>query len=101
MGMPEFLELAKLMNVTASSVSKMAKRLDERNLILFERYGIITMTEMGIAKGKKLAEKHDILVQVYRMFGIEDEYVEQEVKNIGIFISDYVVKKMEHFLRSQ
>lgn len=38
-------QLAKSLQVSVPSASKMAKKLNEENLIQFQRYGIITLTE--------------------------------------------------------
>ena len=66
-GYARISELAKFLNVSASSVSRMAKRLNQSKLIEFERYGIITLTKKGFLEGKKLATRREILVQLYRV----------------------------------
>ena len=100
-GYARISELAKFLNVSASSVSRMATRLNESKLIDFERYGIITLTKKGLLEGKKLARRREILVQLYRVFGIEERYVEKEVKNIENQISDHVIGKIELFLKGK
>ena len=100
-GYARISELAKFLNVSASSVSRMAKRLNQSKLIEFERYGIITLTKKGLLEGKKLATRREILVQLYRIIGIEEKYVEKEVKNIENHISDHVIEKIELFLKKK
>ena len=100
-GYARISELAKFLNVSASSVSRMAKRLSERKLIEFERYGVITLTKKGFLEGKKLATRREILVQLYRTFGIEERYVENEVKNIENHISNQVIGKIELYLKKK
>ncbi len=65
----------------------MANRLTKSKLIDFERYGVITMTKKGFSEGKRLATRREILVQLYRFIGVEEEYVEKEVKKIENDIS--------------
>ena len=100
-GYARISEIAKFLNVSASSVSKMAKRLKQSKLIEFERYGIITMTKKGLLEGKKLVARREILVQLYRIIGIDEGYVEREVKNIENHISDHVIGKIELFLKGK
>ena len=69
--------------------------------IEFERYGIITLTKKGLLAGKKLATRRELLIELYRMIGIEDKYVEKEVKNIENDISDLVIEKIELFLKKK
>ena len=94
-------ELAKFLNVTASYVSKIAKRLNQIELIEFERYGVITLTKKGFLVGKRLATRREILVQFYKLIGVEEGYVEKEVKNIENQMSDHVVGRIELFLKKQ
>ena len=100
-GYARISELAKFLNVSASSVSRMANRLTKSKLIDFERYGVITMTKKGFSEGKKLATRREILVQLYRFIGVEDKSVEKEVKKIENDISDHVIGKIELFLKKK
>ena len=80
---------------------KWLKGSNESKLIEFERYGIITMTKKGLLEGKKLVTRREILVQLYRIIGIDEGYVEKEVKNIENHISDHVIGKIEFFLKGK
>ena len=100
-GYARISELAKILNISASSVSRMATKLNESKLIDFERYGVITLTKKGVLKGKKLARRREILFQLYRFIGVEEEHVEKEVKKIENDISDHMVGTIEHYLKKE
>lgn len=91
-------QLAKSLQVSVPSASKMAKKLNEENLIQFQRYGIITLTEKGNEISKRLIQKHRILVHFFKVIGIEQEKIENEAKNVETYISSEVVEKLERFL---
>ena len=59
-------EIANYLNVTASSVSKMANRLKKLNLIEFEKYGKINLTTNGILLGKYLLWRHNVLKKFFK-----------------------------------
>lgn len=91
-------QLAKSLQVSVPSASKMAKKLNEENLIQFQRYGIITLTEKGNEISKGLIRRHKILVHLFEVIGIEQEKIENEVKNVETYISSEVIEKLERFL---
>lgn len=91
-------QLAKSLDVSVPSASKMAKRLKEENLIDFQRYGNITLTQKGEERAKQLALNHHILVHFFRLIGVKEEKVEEEVRNIESYISGEMILIMEHYL---
>jgi DtxR family transcriptional regulator, Mn-dependent transcriptional regulator len=90
--------LAKSLNVSVSSSSKMIGKLNREELINYQRYGIITLTAYGLSKGKKLASNHQILVQFFRFIGFEEEKIEREVNNIEYYISSDAIDKIKQLL---
>ncbi len=75
-GFTRVTQIAKSLEVSVPTVSKMAKKLNEDELIVFKRYGMITLTEKGMEIGKVLQEKHDCLVKLFRLIGIDEEQIE-------------------------
>ena len=78
-------EIAIFLNVKASSVSKMANRLKELNLIEFEKYGKIKLNKNGINLGKYLLWRHNILKKFFKLINKKNYNLEQ-------------VEKIEHFV---
>ena len=78
-------EIAIFLNVKASSVSKMANRLKELNLIEFEKYGKIKLNKNGINLGKYLLWRHNILKKFFKLINKKNYSLEQ-------------VEKIEHFV---
>ena len=78
-------EIAIFLNVKASSVSKMASRLKELNLIEFEKYGKIKLNKNGINLGKYLLWRHNILKKFFKLINKKNYNLEQ-------------VEKIEHFV---
>nr|WP_106781276.1 metal-dependent transcriptional regulator [Lysinibacillus timonensis] len=91
-------QLAKSLQVSAPSVSKMAKKLSEEEYITFQRYGIITLTEKGLEIGKQLQEQHEYLVRLLRLMGIEDNQIQNELKNIEFCMSARLKNKIKEFV---
>ncbi len=89
--------LAAKLNVTPPSASKMAAKLKVQGLILFEHYGIITLTEKGREMGEYLLRRHKILHQFFCLLnGSENEL--RQVERLEHFVSPDTVKNLEALL---
>lgn len=94
-------ELAKSLQISVPSASKMAKKLHEEQFIEFKRYGNITLTEKGKNICLQLMRKHNMLVELFSFIGVENDKIENEVKKIESYVSDEVINTIEQFLSKQ
>lgn len=90
--------IAKLLNVSVSSASKMIAKLNREEFIHYQPYGIITLTECGLLNGEKLASNHQILRQFFQYIGFESDKIENEVNNIESYISSEAIEKIRQLL---
>lgn len=64
--------LAELLHVKASSATKMVQKLGELNLIDYERYGIIVLTDSGKNVGCYLLKRHLTVEKFLKIIGIDN-----------------------------
>lgn len=97
-------QLAGLLNVKASSASKMVQKLGAMGLLKYEKYGIIVLSDDGKEIGKFLLERHKIIEEFLRLLGCEDDVLVQTeliehninsstVKNIKILNNFFIDNK--------
>lgn len=91
-------QLAKSLQVSVSSVSKMVKKLNDEEYIEFQRYGMISITKKGRVVCERLLKKRLVLERFLQYIGVDEENVEEEVKAIESTISTDVVQQIDHFL---
>lgn len=77
--------ISSILHVRPSSASKMITLLKERNLVTFEKYGTIFLTEKGRLLGEYFLFRHEIL---HRFFC----YMNQTENELEL------VEKVEHFI---
>ncbi|MHB8125681.1 MAG: metal-dependent transcriptional regulator [Desulfitobacteriaceae bacterium] len=70
-------KLAELLNVKASSASKMVQKLGELGLLNYEKYGIVILTESGKEVGEYLLERHRIIENFLRFLECGDDVLIQ------------------------
>lgn len=64
--------LAELLNVKASSASKMVQKLGELGMLKYEKYGVIILTDSGMEIGEFLLKRHSIIEEFLHNIGISD-----------------------------
>ncbi|OEH86861.1 DNA-binding protein [Desulfuribacillus stibiiarsenatis] len=78
-------DLASSLNVQPPSVTKMIQKLNDKNLIVYEKYGNIQLTVQGQELGKYFLERHNIVKNFLIVLGIE-ENVQKHVEQIEHYI---------------
>ena len=72
--------LAEMLNVQASSATKMVQKLAQLGLIDYKKYGIILLTDGGKKIGKFLLDRHKIIETFLSFLGVsENILVETEL----------------------
>lgn len=97
-GFTSVTEVARSLNVSLSSVTKMVQKLNEEEYLQYHRYGKIHMTKKGLEKGKKLALNHKILEEFFQLIDLEEEQIHSEIANIEYYISSNAVSKIKDFI---
>ncbi len=65
-------KLAELLNVKASSASKMVQKLGELGMLKYEKYGVVILTESGKDVGEFLLRRHIAIEMFLKNIGISD-----------------------------
>lgn len=92
-------EIASELDISLPSASKMVVKLKTFGFVNFQRYGTVTLTKKGLETGKQLAYNHKVLLEFFRIIGIQEENLYQEVGNIEGFIGSESVEKIDRFLK--
>lgn len=92
--------VSEALNVTPSSVSKMCSRLKKQGLIVFERYGNISLTEKGTVIASYLLWRHQLLESLLKQINQNEFHLEQ-VEKIEHFIDIDTLKNIEYFIEKK
>lgn len=99
---PRVTDIAEKMNCTKASVNKSLKILTEQELINYEPYGKIELTEEGTKLAKKILEANDIVyVFLKEILGEEKDIAEEEAKEIKMVIKDTTLNKLAKFVHKE
>ena len=90
-------EISNKLNVKYSSTNNMLNKLKELDLVNYDKYKKISLTEEGIHLGKYLLYRHDILTTFFKLLNNKD-YKLQEVEKIEHYLSVKTIKNIEKLI---
>lgn len=80
-------ELADALNVQPPSATKMVQKLSELNLIDYEKYGVITLSNEGRSIGEALIKRHNTILELLKILGISENNLLEETEKIEHTVS--------------
>lgn len=87
-GMVRSLDIAEYMGFSKPSVSRAVGILKKGEYIIVDRYGYITLTDLGRSVAEKIYERHTILTEVLVSLGVSRESASEDACKIEHVISD-------------
>lgn len=92
-------KIAAHLDVQPATASDMLKKLKEKNLIDYEKYGKITLTEIGKFKAVELLRKHRLWETfLYRKLGFTWDEVHEIAEQLEHINSTKLTDKLDEFL---
>lgn len=92
------LDISRYMNVSAPSVTKMLKRLDESGYLEYEKYHGINLTSKGIVLADTIRQKHGILLEFFEILGIGHDIANQDTEGIEHHLNPKTIKQLRKFI---
>ncbi len=92
-------DIAQKMKCTKPSVNKAIHILKNNNLINYETYGTIELTEEGEKLAKKIIEAYDIIyIFLKEVLNVEEEKAKSEAEKIKTAINDETLNKLARYV---
>ncbi len=80
-------DIANLLSVHPSSVTKMVQKLDKDGYLVYEKYRGIILTDKGKKIGGRLVYRHELLEKLMNIIGVEQENIYRDVEGIEHHLS--------------
>jgi DtxR family Mn-dependent transcriptional regulator len=92
--------MATRLNVSLPSVTEMIRKLAKRDLVKYERYGIIELTVKGRSMAKDVYKKHKLLTRFFLSIGIDKRTAMHDACLAEHVLSRKTISKINEFVRS-
>ena len=97
-GYANTIDISRYLNVSAPSVTKMLQRLDENGYLEYEKYRGINLTAKGNAVADTIRQKHGILLEFFKMLGINHEIANQDAEGIEHHLNPHTIRQLRKFI---
>ena len=97
-GYANTLDISRYMNVSAPSVTKMLRRLDEGGYLDYERYHGIKLTDRGSAIAESIRQRHGTLLEFFGMLGITGEAANQDAEGVEHHLNPQTLSQLRKFV---
>ncbi len=93
------IDIAAYLNFSKPSVSRAIKNLKEKELIIVDENGMISLTNQGRDKAECIYERHKVLSDILISFGVEKEQAIADACRIEHVISQESFDKIKEFFK--
>ncbi len=97
-GYANTIDISRYMNVSAPSVTKMLQRLDENGYLEYEKYRGINLTTKGNAVADGIRQKHGILLEFFKMLGIDHHAANRDAEGIEHHLNPKTIRQLRKFI---
>jgi DtxR family transcriptional regulator, Mn-dependent transcriptional regulator len=97
-GYAKVKDVADMLHVAPSSVTEMFIKLQKQDLIFYERYSGVTLTQRGKTVAIKTQQKHDTLVQFLQIIGVPYDIANQDACRIEHVVNKETMKRLRNFV---
>lgn len=93
------VDIARHLHVRPPTVTGMLARLDNEQLIHHEKYGGITLTEKGESMARSLGERHALIVNFLKLFGVEESTAQKDTEGLEHYIDMRTLDLLAKFVK--
>lgn len=97
-GYARVTEIANLLGIRKASVTEMVSKLKANGYVEFEKYGTITLTEIGRKIAIEVKERHDILKSFLVLIGVNEDDANNDCCVMEHNLSEATIEKMKVFI---
>ena len=98
------VDVSERLKISQASVTNMLQRLDAEGLVKHEKYRGTTLTEEGHRIARAIIDRHELLTEFLRLFGIDEEIIYRDVEGMEHHVSRdtlNVIRAMTETLKSK
>ena len=90
-------DISNKLNIKPPSVTKMIKKLNNKNILNYKKYDNIELTPLGFQVGEKLLSRHNTIKEFLNILGIEDS-IHEETETMEHTINLETLIKIEELI---
>ena len=89
------VDISQYLNVSSPSVTKMVQRLDEGEMLVYEKYRGIKLTDKGISIAIGIRNRHGLLADFFKIIGVDEQTANKDAEGLEHHLYPKSIKKIE------
>ena len=89
------VDISQYLNVSSPNVTKMVQRLDEGEMLVYEKYRGIKLTDKGISIAIGIINRHGLLADFFKIIGVDEETANKDAEGLEHHLHPESIKKIE------
>ncbi len=98
-GYAKLVDVSNILGVKPSTALSMIRRLEEKGLLIYNRYRGMKLTERGRMIAKKISDSHETIRKFLISIGVDEDTANIEAELIEHFLSRKTLEKLMEFYR--
>jgi len=98
-GKARISDIAKLMDRSLSSVSEAVKRMSEEGYLNYEKYGKITLTDMGAEIAEGVHNNYSIINDLLQTLGVPEHLALEDACSMEHQVSETTIGTIQEFVK--
>lgn len=91
-------DIAKKMKVSLPTVTEMLKKLDNKKLVTYEKYGGVTLTPQGKEIAKSIKIRHDTFIKFLKLILVPEDIAEKDAHELEHRLSPKTIEQLTKFV---
>ena len=92
-------DISRELEISSPSVTEMLKKLDDMDLVNYERYSGVTLTPRGERIARSVKTRHDTIRTLLRIILVSDKTAERDACKIEHEMSPETIEQLTKFVR--
>ena len=97
-GYARVVDIASSLQVQPSSVTKMIQKLDEQELVRYEKYRGLVLTSAGETIAKAVRRRHLKLEEFLRMLGVAEPILQRDIEGLEHHLSQQTIERIHDLI---
>lgn len=91
-GYARAVDIAAALGISQPSVSAMLQRIDAEGFVVYEKYRGVVLTERGREIARDIRRRHEVLTNLLRHFGLDEDTIYRDVEGMEHHISPQTLR---------
>jgi len=91
-------DISSVLGVSPATVTEMLRRLKDKGLINYEKYGGVTLTPKGVKTAKELVRRYETLKNFLIILGLDEETAAKDAHRIEHVVSPKTMDLLTKFV---